>query len=162
VDLAESGGLRTQRELWVTALDPVTGMVLDHVGPRLLGAVAGGTLVDVDAKPRGDLLELLQQLDLLVAERRTVTQELRRQDNAALVEARIASRERALDLKIEKAEATLRDVEDQGRSDRLLRMHRGRVKNLRADRAAVRAELEGRKQLDLTLTPVAVLQVHPA
>ena len=79
--------------------------------------------------------------------RRRDVQAERRSDNDALVEARIASQLRSIDLKIAKAQATLREVVERQRDDRVLRLHKGRINNLRIDRDAVRDELESKKEL---------------
>lgn len=162
LDLAQTTGLRPQLELWVTAVDLTSGQVVQDLGGALLEATARGRLVDSSESPRPDLRQLLSKLDDAVAVRRRDLQLERRADNDALVDARIASQLRSIDLKIAKAQATLREVIERQRDDRVIRLHQGRISNLRTDRDAVRDELQSRRELHVSLTPVAVLQVHPA
>lgn len=161
LDLAETTGLRPQLELWVTAVDLSTGAVVEDLGSTLLEGAARGQLMDASEKPSPDLPRLLGLVDDALSLRRQQVQAERRADNDALVDARVASQLRSIDLKIAKAERTLRDVVEAGRDDRVVRLHQGRIKNLGADRDAVRDDLSTKKELDVRVTSVAVLQVHP-
>ncbi|WP_299926138.1 helicase-related protein [uncultured Nocardioides sp.] len=160
LDLARSTGVRPRTELWAHAVDLDTGVPIPEIGPLLLDNIAHGRLVDVarEAHPRVGVS--LSLLDDLAAARRRETSRERRADNEALVDARLASQIRSIDLKIARARATLVEVRDRQRDDRVARLHEGRINNLELDKDRVRHELEGKRELDVTSSTVAVLQVH--
>ena len=160
VDLAQSGGVRPRLEMWVTGLDLATGQEVD-LGGALLDALAHGRLVDVHHQPHPDLDRLLGVLDEKLAVRRRDVEAQRRADNDALVDARIASQVRSIDLKLQRARSTLQQVIDRQRDSRVVRLHEGRIRNLLLDRDAVSATMQERRALDVSTQTVAVLQVHP-
>lgn len=161
VDLVQSGGVRPRLEMWVTGLDLATGREVD-MGGDLLDAVAHGRLTDVAHAPHPDLDRLLEVLEHRLAVRRRDVEAQRRADNDALIDARIASQTRSIDLKLQRARSTLQQVVDRQRDQRVLRLHEGRVNNLNLDREAVQATMQNRRALDVSSQTVAVLQVHRA
>jgi hypothetical protein len=161
VDLVESTGIRPRLELWVTAVDLSTGVEVDISG-ILLDALAHGRLTDIERAPDPTLPGTLDRLERALTVRRRDVEHQRRADNDALVDARVASQLRSIDLKIARARSTLVEVEQRGRDDRVVRLHQGRIRNLQADRETVSAQLDVMRQLDVSSTSVAVLQLHPA
>ena len=103
----------------------------------------------------------MDHLDRALATRRRDVEVQRRADNDALVDARVASQVRSIDLKLQRARSTLTEVRRLGRDDRVVRLHEGRIRNLQADRDTVSARLDSMRLLDVSSTSVAVLQVHP-
>ena len=162
LDMVKSSGVRPRTELWATAVDLDSGEALEDLGPALLESIAHGRLVDVAHDRHHEIGDYLEVLDEIAVARRREVQRERRADNDALVDARLASQERSIVIKVERAQSTLADVRERQRDDRLIRLHEGRIKNLELDKARLRHELEGMRRLDVTSSTVAVLQVHPA
>lgn len=161
LDLAQADGLTPRLELWVTAVDLTTGAVVADLGGRILHAVAHGELSESANEPHPELGDLLDKLDDAVADRRRTVQARWRADNEARIDARLASRLRSIDLKLMRARATLESVVDRDRDDRVVRLHEGRIRNLSSDRDGTRADLDNRRTLDVTVTTVGMMQVHP-
>ncbi|QWZ09235.1 DEAD/DEAH box helicase family protein [Nocardioides panacis] len=157
VDLAESTGLRPRVELWVTAVDAVTGRPDDEAGVKLLTALAEGTLRDVQGSTTRPSLIRLAEVDALSFERKAVVEAGRLAENVALVDARIASRMRSFELKIMRVDRTLEEVRRERREPSIVRLHEGRRRNLANDARSVADELAPKKNLSLSLTQVAVL-----
>jgi hypothetical protein len=157
LDLVHTTGLRPRRELWATAVDLVTGESIDDVETPLLTALAEGTLVNV--APRQESVPMDSLASLVSIKRRAVREE-RGRDNEAMVEGRIQSRRRGIALKIHRAEQTLTEVRQQRRDPRIIRLHEGRIRNLRDELTRVTAELEALKALTMSNDPVAILMVE--
>jgi superfamily II DNA or RNA helicase len=162
LDMVRSTGVRPRTELWASAVDLDSGESLEDLGPVLLDRIAHGRLVDVAREPHRLVGARLEALDELAVTRRRNVQRERRADNEALVDARLASQERSIDIKTRRARATLADVRERQLDERVVRLHEGRIKNLELDRARVQHEMEGMRRLDLNSSTVAVLQVHRA
>ncbi len=155
IDLAQSDGLRPRLELWITAVDTETGEPVEHAGDALLTALAEGTLRDGEANVPEDLTKLRDRTLDLVAERQFATEDVLKQENAALVDGRIRAQENTIELQIRKVEELLARQADRS----IRRLHEGRLRKLRERRRHVREELGARRALSLSLTPVAVLLV---
>ncbi|MCF6376426.1 DEAD/DEAH box helicase [Nocardioides KLBMP 9356] len=162
LDMVSSTGVRPRTELWAHAVDLDTGETLRDLGPELLESIARGSLVDVPHEQHPLVEARLTLLDEIAAVRRRGVQRERRADNDALVDARLASQQRSIDIKMDRARSTLADVRERERDDRVARLHEGRIKNLELDRARVEHDLEAMRHLDVTSSTVAVLQVHRA
>jgi hypothetical protein len=162
LDLVHSTGLQPRLELWVTAVALDGGEALPELGGHLLEAAAQGRLRDVDVRAHPAIETLLSKLDEEVSSRRREVQAQRRRDNDALIEARIASRRSSIELKIDRAQRTLTEVISRERDPRVIRMHEGRIKNLRVDLDDMERDLSERREMHMTVSPVAVLQVHPS
>ena len=160
IDLVESTGMRPRLELWVTAVDPASGASVDVAGP-LLDAVAHGRLQDASTRGDGDLSPAMRLLEDRLRQRRKEVEEQRRADNDALLGARVASRISSLDHKLRRARATLREVQDRDRDQRVARLHEGRIRNLEAAREAVQAEAAGGRDLHISTSAIAVVQIQP-
>lgn len=160
VDLAESSGLRPRVELWVTAVDQSSGTPSEQVGMRLLTALAGGELEDLKVDGVTAPPHALRAAELLVSDRRRSTEDLRARENVALVDARIASKRRSIELKIHRAELLRGEAIRGGKASRIIRLHEGRARNLRSEMASVVDDLSPRKELSLALTQVALLVVE--
>lgn len=160
LDLASASGLTPRLELWVTAVDLETGVEVPDLGGRVLDAVAHGRLADAEAVAHPAWPRLLPLLDDAVSARRRRTQSDWRADNEARVDARVASRLRSVDLKVQRARRTMEEVVARGRDERVRRLHEGRIKNLLADREAVESEVVATRVLDVSTSTIALLQVH--
>jgi hypothetical protein len=157
VYLAESTGLRPALELWGVAVDSASRHVSSEVGELLLSALAEGKLGETSQSPPDDLEELLALADDWMAMRQREVELQRRQDNTALVEARLQSHRESIRLKIRRAEETLETVRVEGRGQSILRLHTGRIRHLRQRLAELDAEMEPKKLLTVTVQPVAVV-----
>lgn len=160
VDLAESTGLRPRVELWVTAVDLDTGVADEEVVAKLLTALAEGSLAESSTTLPDITSSRLRDVADLVSRRRGVTEARRGEENVALVEARIASRRRSIQLKIDRAERMRQEAVRDHKDPSIIRLHEGRRRNLLNDARAVADELEPKKHLSLSLTQVAVLLVE--
>lgn len=159
LDIVETTGLRPTRELWATGIDAAAGTPAPDVGPAILRALAAGELRDVTPAPNVDPTRQVDQLADLVWERRAVVEDARRRDNEALAQARLEARLRSQDLKIARAEETLRNVRASERDRRIIGLHEGRLRNLRHDRQAIGAEIAQQRQFSMRLRPIAFLVV---
>ncbi|WP_328459432.1 DEAD/DEAH box helicase [Actinoplanes sp. NBC_00393] len=159
-DLASTTGLRPSLELWATAIDLDTYRADDNIGDQVLTALADGQLSDGMQQTPTNLMRLWNLAKDHLAQRHLAVENVRRQDNAALVEGRIQAREASLDLQIDKTAALLRQLRADGRKANILRLHESRLRNLRARRADIRLELGARKELDIGLTAVAVALIE--
>lgn len=157
IDLATSTGVRPRLELWVTAVDLATGEPNDEAGSAMLTALAEGTLADYTSEFTAPPVERIAELDAICSERRRTANVQRSQENGALVDARIESRRRSLRLKIERIDRTLAEMPAHSRDASIVRLHEGRRRNLLADAQATFDELEAKKELSLSLTPVAIM-----
>jgi superfamily II DNA or RNA helicase len=162
IDLTRSTGVRPRTELWAHAVDLETGATLPDVGPALLDSIAHGRLEDGLHAPHRLVRSRLVALQELATGRRREMLRERRAENEALVDARLASQQRSIDLKIARARSTLTDVRELQRDERVVRLHEGRIRNLELDKVRASHELQARRELDITSETVAVLQVHEA
>jgi superfamily II DNA or RNA helicase len=157
IDLAETSGLRPLLELWATAVDLDSGELNSEVGDHLLTALAEGTLQDGPPAAPPNLHDVLQLAQDYASIRQRETERIRAQENEALVEGRIRAQESSFDIKINSAEDVLQRLRNERRSAQVIRMQEGRLRNLRARRAAAREELLKYKELSISLTAIAVL-----
>ncbi|NKZ06300.1 DEAD/DEAH box helicase [Actinomadura latina] len=157
LDLAETSGLRPLVELWATAIDLDTGETDEDAGRLLLTALAEGTLGDGPSATPPGAQRALALADEHAAERQQQTEETRKRENAALVESRILARESSLDIQIRKTEELIARLRGEHKSDSIIRLHAGRIRNLRAHRVQVRQDLTRRKELTVSTTPVALV-----
>lgn len=162
LDLAETSGLRPLVELWATAIDLDTLEEDTNVGERLLTALAEGTLGDGPAEPYAMLQQAWQRAREQASVRRVLTERSRSQENSALVEARIHARESSLDIQMRKAQELIERLRSAGRDGSIIRLHQGRIRNLREDRPRIRAELGRQQRLGVSLSPVAAVLVSAA
>ncbi len=162
IDLATTTGLRPLLELWATAVDMDTHDVDPTVGDLLLTALAEGTLSDGAAEPPGRLYDLWRLAQNQLAVRWREVERSRQQENAALIDGRIRAREGSLDLQIDKARELLGRFRAERKSSNIIRLYESRLRNLQARRAEIRHELGSHKDLDVSLTAVAVALIEPA
>jgi superfamily II DNA or RNA helicase len=159
VDLAETTGLRPLLELWATAVDVVSREIDPDVGDLLLTALAEGRLRDASLAVPDGLMYLWHLADVAAESRRYNAERQRAKENAALVEGRILAQEESLDLKISKVKDLLEGMRQSAGDASIRRLHEGRLRNLRSRREAVADSLLPKKELSLSLTPVAVVLV---
>ncbi|MEV7226955.1 helicase-related protein [Polymorphospora sp. NPDC051019] len=162
VDLAETNGLRPTLELWATAVDVASRQLCPEVGEALLTALAHGELRDGSTVPPHDLREVWQLAQDRTFVRQRQSEQTRAQENAALVEGRIRARESSLTVQIRKTEQLLIKLSASTAAASIIRLHKGRLRNLKDRRTQARAELLGRKELSVGLNAIAVLLVEAA
>ncbi|MCX4391273.1 DEAD/DEAH box helicase [Micromonospora peucetia] len=160
LDLAETTGLRPLLELWATAIDLGSGQLCDGVGDLLLTALAEGRLQDGASSQPEDLRDLWEQAQQHLAVRHRDTERARRQENMALVRGRIRAQQGSLDLQIGKTRDLVARLRAEHNSPRIIRLHEGRLRNLRARREEIRHELTRHQELAVSLTAVAVALIE--
>jgi hypothetical protein len=157
VDLVETTGLRNTTELWATAIDTRTYEIDEQVGDSILAALPEGSLADSDVALPSNLPMLYERIRTAVASRHRADESMRRKDNVALVEGRIAAQQRSVQLKIDKALELIVRLEAGRSAESLIRMHRGRLRNLQSAVDEIEARLRPRAGLSMRITPVAVI-----
>ncbi|WP_440072310.1 DEAD/DEAH box helicase [Streptosporangium sp. OZ121] len=155
IHLAETSGLRPTLELWVTAVDLETGEIVDGLGDALLTALADGSLGDGEVEAPRDAAGIWRVAQRHVESRLVETERVRRQENEALVEARIQAKEHTLDLQIRKNREVLEGI----REARVRRMRESHLAKLIQARRAVEEELSPQKELSVSMRPVAAALV---
>lgn len=161
IDLAETSGLRPLVELWATAINLETQEEDPAVGDLLLTALAEGTLGDGPPEPPATLRRAWQRAREQASIRRMLTERSRTQENAALVEGRIRARESSLDIQMRKTEDMIERLQVDGRDRNIIRLHQGRIRNLRERRLHIRDELAHHLNLGVSLSPVAAVLIAP-
>lgn len=154
--LAETTGVRPSLELWPISVDLASGAVNDEAGYALLAAVADGDLADAEMPPLDSVEESLERITALALQQQHNVEAERRRNNDLLVDTRLATRRASIEFKIDRARQTLGLVRRDRRSESVIRMHEGTIRNLTDDLERVGEEMERRRQLSLNLTPVAV------
>jgi hypothetical protein len=162
IDLAETSGLRPLIELWATAIDLATLQEEPDVGDLLLTALAEGTLGDGPPEPPDALWRAWQRAREQASARRVLTERSRTQENNALVEGGIRAKESSLDIQLRKTEDMIERLRANGRNDSIIRLHQGRIRNLREERDQIRGELARHLELGVMLSPVAAVLIAPA
>ncbi len=159
VDVATSTGLSPRREMWVTAIDMESGHPVPSVEGSLLTALAEGSWQDarVSRRPPDALVSML---DDVCARRRREEESRRRAENEALADARAQAKRQLLERKVDRARGTLGKVSGAGRSESVVRIYRGRIRNLSQELDRVDDELNRRRRLDLSVRAVAYALVN--
>ena len=159
VDLVDQEGIRPALELWATAVDVNTGRPVEGVGESLLAHLAAGDIHDTSWGTARGIGDLLSALEDAAWTRRGREEPRRRAENEALSMSRIEARRASLGLKLRKAGETLDLVQREGRDQRVVRMHEGRIRNLSADLTKLDLELESARAFSLVMRPIALLEV---
>ena len=159
VDLVEQTGIRPLRELWATAINAETRLPEPDVGGELLTALADGSLRDCTWGSRVDMTSLLSALEEAVWAQRSREEPRRRLDNEAMAQGRRDAREASLRIKLHKGETTLALVMQDRRDPRVIRMHQGRIRNIRQDIDNLHAEFARQRDFAMTLKTVALVEV---
>lgn len=162
IELVSSTGVRPQLELWATAVDARSLAPSDEVEPALLQSLAHGQLLEARGEDLSVTSDQIAVLGDLAYERRHAVESVRREDNAALVEARIDARRKSIDLKRLRAEETLALVRREGRKDSVIRIYEGRLRNLAVDAANVDDDLGSKRHLSMSAETVAIIVVEGA
>lgn len=164
VDLVRTtGGLREQQELWVTALDLDSGELADELPDLLMTALAEGTLRPSAAHPpTRDALTARERLQRVVTARRASERAERRQENDALVEARLVSERKSLRIQLDRAQGVLATAEQNHLGESILRMHQGHIRNLNARLSELDHRFESKRDVAMSVEHVAVLLVTGA
>lgn len=160
VTLVEGTGLSNTRELWVTAVNLESRERDEAVEEGVLRALAEGELADPSAEDRPQRLRAhLGVLSRIEGERISAARTVRAADNEAMVDARIRSQEHTLKIKIDNEKRILQEMAAKRSDHRIIRLHEGRLRGLQAELDAVRQELEPKRNLVLSHSQVAVLEV---
>lgn len=158
IDIVRTAGVTPTCEMWVTAIDIIAGTRTPDVESRILESLAQGSLGEVapPAESKADLGDAVSLLDAAVSDRWWRFREDRLVENAALAEARIASRRSALQLKIDNARRTLGIVSDPS----LIRMYEGTIRGHQERIAGLENERAMLANLAPNRTPEAYLLVR--
>ncbi|MFP3907926.1 MAG: helicase-related protein [Acidimicrobiales bacterium] len=156
VYLLEVTGLRPTLELWPVAVDLARHDHAPGVGDALLATLARGELRDDRERMNSELASAIDAVQQLATTLQRREEQERRQSNEALVDARAAAVESEITHKIARARRTLESVSDPS----IQRLHRGRIRNLEADRDRRITGLEEKRAVAASLRPVSSLQVR--
>jgi SNF2 family DNA or RNA helicase len=161
VDLVRTaGGLRDQQELWVTALNLASDEIADEIPDLLMTALAEGSLrLSPGHLPTDAVLRARSRLQAVVTARRATERAERRQENDALVEARLVSERKSLRIQLDRARDVLATAEMNDRRDSILRMHQGHIRNLNARLAELDHRFDAKRDVAMSVEHVAVLLV---
>jgi helicase-like protein len=159
VYLAETTGLRGSLELWPVTIRVSDRAVVDDVGDRLFQALTEGSFADAEplepAVVSGLAVAAGDHVHRIQAARETE----RRRDNEALVSARMEAQRASIELKIARAQQRLADARAAGHRQ-IARLHEGHIANLRARLDQSLDELARRRNLAVTVAPVAVISLR--
>lgn len=159
VDRAESTGVIPVRELWISAVDDHGAPVQDAEG-AMLAALAEGRWRDSSTSAGRPDRTTVDTLRGALLRRQAVTQQDRQRENQALIASRIAADEQLLRRKIDQAEERLLRARTSA-SPVPARIETGRLRNLRADLAAVPARYGADDEVELTTEFVALVRILP-
>ena len=95
-----------------------------------------------------------------MAQRTTRVQGERRQENAALVEGRLASQLQSNLMKTNRASEALANLRAAGRDPRVIRMYEGRLRGLRNAREEIEAAASRGRNLSVSCEPIAIVLVE--
>lgn len=157
--MAQTTGLRPSLELWPVAVDLDSGEIDEESGFQLLAALARGDLRDGDPIVAERLGPHLRTIEDYAVRLQLQTEAERRRANEVLVDARIAAQRASFEHKINRAESTLAKVERERRSQSLQRLHRGHIQNLHQRAREAADSASSRRELALTIHPVAAAVV---
>jgi hypothetical protein len=160
VYLAETTGLRPSLELWPIAVRATDGTPVEGIGDTVLAALANGILSDADALDSRQVERAVAAAQSHAAELQHTMEHERRISNEALVDARKAAQQASFDDKLARAAQTLALVQRERRDRSLHRLHEGRIANLRIRREDALAQLDEKRNLAVTIRPVAVVVVR--
>jgi len=156
LDLARTtGGLRPINELWVSALDSKTRTESEEASVALLVGLAEGALLPAIAPRelgRSALSGLLDEVQDIALRRLTKERLERKQENDALVQARIASEKKSIALKLARVEKRGSETDP-----RMLRMLNAQQGNLERDLADIDRKYDQKRDLALSVEHVALV-----
>lgn len=155
-----SGGLRNKQELWVTAVDLESGEVNEAMSDQLLTALAEGALhvSSLDAAPNV-VKQRRAELVRAVSTRRAHESVERRQENDALIASRIASEKKSVGIQLERVKTRLRTAEANGTAALIDRIVTGQIRNLTARATEISHHYEAKRDVAMSIEPVAVLLI---
>lgn len=156
VYLLEVTGLRPSLELWPVAVGTDDHKLAPGVGDALLATLAKGGLRDDRQALRPDLVTAVEAAQDAAAALLRREEADRRVANEALVDGRVAAVRSEIAHKISRAQTTLGRVTDPA----LVRLYRGRIRNLEADQERRITDLEERRSAAASMRPIAALQVR--
>lgn len=159
--LLRATGLQPTLEIRAVGIGLDDGVVDEDVGTEVMAALAAGRLED--AEPPTDTLPIARAVELAddhMLKVQAMLQTDRQRSNTALVDARLAAVEASFEGKIRRDEDLLAQIENDGRDERILRLYRGKISNLRARAAEKHADLIARRDLAITFWPIALALVQ--
>jgi hypothetical protein len=162
IDLVESNGLRPRRELWATSAKVADGHDAPNVGSAVLSALAEGRWSETSRPAPGGTRKLYGAIQERIAERCTTAEDLRRRENSALVEGRLASQLQANTMKQDRVRQMLLEMDVLHTDTRIMRLHEGRLRGLDRDQEEIRSHAAQTSGLSLSREAIAVLVVHGA
>lgn len=159
VDLVRSVGVRPLCELWVTTMDLETGASVEGLEEQFMVAVADGTLRNSNAPLPSNLHSAAKQLAGILDDRHQNIRSERRQDNSALVDARIESLLHSNQIKIDRTREQLSHQRMTSNSPNIIRMQEGRLRNLTRDRDEIRQKYEEKRHLTMSVEQMAIIYI---
>jgi len=159
VDIARSEGVRSLCELWVTAIDILSGERDETIEELLMVELAEGRFGPSQSSSPDNLEPLLISLEGMLATRQSEVRSERSEDNSALVDARIESELNSVTIKIDRARDQLLTHRTQRDESSLSRMLEGRIRNLSHDLEDIRGKYELKRNLTLGTEFAAVIFV---
>lgn len=159
IDLVETTGVRPVREFRGIAIDVQTGEVAEAVGTAVLAALAEGTLADAPGAGSQGVAQLHRTLQDAAWSRHQAEEAQRRLENEALVAGRAASRRESLRIKERRTLQTLERVLSDERDARVVRMHEGRLRNIRQQVADIEAGARVDREMSMSVQTIALLDV---
>lgn len=158
IDLARTSGVRPLCEMWITTVDLATMLPAPHVEDLILVALAEGAMTASGISQPSELTSALAILDAQLQNRQTLARLVRNQDNAALVDARLQSMLHSNQIKVDRAQEQLRTrlFAESPTDEKILRMMKGRLKNLSHAAEEIRAKYENKRQLTLSVEQKAI------
>lgn len=164
MDLVESNGVRSRRELWATAIDITTGAGRTDLADTILTALAEGNLQDWTGSDVATVAveSKYHQLQGVVADRLDSAGRQRFAENEALVRGRLDSQLKSISIKKERTRATIADQEARGVAESTIRMARGRLLGLDRKEEEVQTQAQMARECATWRQPVAILLCKPA
>ena len=157
--LLEVTGSSPAIELRSVAIDLDTNELDDDVGDAVLSGLASGRCEPVPRVVQSTTPALIRRLENAAGELRERLETERAATNDALVSARQDTVQRTFSFKIQRSRDTLAGVQHLGRSNSIVRLHEGRIRNLEARLNASLEELDANRELTVTWRPIALAEV---
>lgn len=157
--LRARGGLVDTNELWVTAVNTVTGIASEEIADKLLVALAEGRLETASALPTSEAGKVYAQIGHVLGDRLYLERLERAQENTALVRARIDSFRRSIEIKRNRDQAVVDGFIAEKRNLNMLPLWEARVRKHNQDMHEVGPRFEARNNLVISHEIVALVLV---
>ena len=156
VNILEVTGLRPIKRLWAVAVEVPTRKVRGDVADAFLASLARDELRSTTAAVPDDLHLYITHAQQHVLTEMEVVKVERQHENERVIEGRLAALRAEVEHKTQRAQSTLEKVTE----ERARRIYEGRIRNLAADLERRSAELEAKKGVAVSVTPVSVVLVQ--